>query len=254
MAQNLQVLPVACLRDNYAYLVFDWGGTGDAVVVDPSEAGPVSAELEQRGLRLAAILNTHHHHDHVGGNLELAARYGCPVFAHTSDAHRVPGFSRGLEDAEVFVIAGFDVKVLHIPGHTLGAIAYCFEGACLTGDTLFCGGCGRLFEGTAAMMHESLERLVRELSDETLVYCGHEYTESNLAFAMRVLPHPVLEERLSRVKAERAAGRFCASATMKLEKATNPFLRCHLPEMKELLEKSTAAEAFAELRRRKDVA
>lgn len=229
----MRILPVPCLSDNYAYLVVP-DGQDIAGVVDPSEAGPVLAALERHGLRLGAILCTHHHGDHVGGNEELCARLGpLPVLGHQSDLERgrIPVQTRGLSDGERFFILGLSVQVLHIPGHTLGAVAYHFDlhGVVFTGDTLFLGGCGRLFEGTPAMMHTSLARLAA-LPGETRVYCGHEYTLRNLEFAAAVEPdNAEIPLRRSRVQQLRDAGQPSVPGTMAEELRTNPFLRVEVP-------------------------
>jgi hydroxyacylglutathione hydrolase len=248
------ICPIPCLRDNYAYLVFDPDGDGECVVVDPSEAAPVQREVDRRGLRLVGILNTHHHWDHVGGNLELAARQELAVIAHHSDRERVPGMTRPLEDQAEFAIAGLCFSSLHVPGHTLGAVAYLVGEVCFTGDTLFCGGCGRLFEGTPAQMRDSLCRVLGALPDSTQIYCGHEYTESNLRFAHELLAEDATLSRLREVQMQRARGAFCASASLGLERATNPFLRCHLPTLQQALGQPDALTAFTELRRLKNQA
>ena len=144
----MRVHIVPCLQDNYAYLVHA-EGRKEALVVDPSEAAPVIAAAEREGLVIVGILNTHHHWDHVGGNEELVRlRGGLPVFGHQSDAGRIPLFERGLRDGESFEAAGLGFRVMHVPGHTSGALAYIAHDAVFTGDTLFAAGCGRLFEGT----------------------------------------------------------------------------------------------------------
>src|SRR5271165_7103355 len=152
----MRVIPVPCLSDNYAYLVTA-DGARDAFVVDPSESAPVVAALEQTGLHLVAIVNTHHHPDHVGGNEGLIAKLGpMPVYAHASDEGRVPAQTERVEEGKGFDVAGLHLDPLHVPGHTTGAVAYVVDGGVFTGDTLFVAGCGRLFEGTPAMMHRSL--------------------------------------------------------------------------------------------------
>lgn len=247
-------MPVPCLRDNYAYLVFDPDGEGDAVVIDPSEAEPVLSALNEHGLSLRAILNTHHHWDHVGGNLELKSALGVPIYAHRHDEARVPGITRLLDDGQSFDVFDLSFHVRHVPGHTLGAIAYSIGQVCFTGDTLFCGGCGRLFEGTAQQMHHSLTNVLGDLSDATIVYCGHEYTEKNLKFASEILESSRIRERLADVTARRKRGEFCASATLATERETNPFLLCHTAELQEALGQRTDLSTFAELRRLKDQA
>jgi hydroxyacylglutathione hydrolase len=228
----VQVTIIPCLSDNYAYLLTA-EGSRDAVVVDPSEAAPVQKELDRQGLRLVGILCTHHHADHVGGNSELVARYpGIPVYGYQSDRGRIPEQTVFLKHEEKLSIAGLDFQALHIPGHTLGAVAYVGHGAAFTGDTLFAAGCGRLFEGTPAMMYESLNVKLAKLSDETRVYCGHEYTASNLKFAAHVEPgNEAVKAKAARVAQLRAAGQPTVPSTIADERATNPFMRCDSPEI-----------------------
>jgi len=246
------IVPVPCLRDNYAYLIRN--GSGGALVVDPGEAEPVEEALEREGLELSGILCTHHHRDHVGGNEELA-QGGVEVVGHVSDRHRIPALTRTVEDGDVLELAGLRLSILHVPGHTLGAIAYLVDGVLFSGDTLFCAGCGRLREGTFAQLHGSLSRLVRTLSADTVVYAGHEYTESNLRFAHAVEPDNVeIQERSARVTERRRQGLFCAAATLGEELSTNPFLRVHLPAVGRAvgLEHADPAQVFRALRSWKD--
>lgn len=226
------VTVIPCLRDNYAYLLRA-PGSRDAVIVDPSESQPVLEELAKQDLRLAGILCTHHHLDHVGGNEALAQRYpGVPVYGHESDRGRIPAQSQFLAHGQIFAVAGLDFGVLHIPGHTLGAIAYVGHGAAFTGDTLFAAGCGRLFEGTPAMMYESLNEKLGALPDDTLVYCGHEYTLANLRFAAHVEPGNAAVQAKARRAAElREQGQPTVPSTIADERATNPFMRCTSPEL-----------------------
>lgn len=243
---------VPCLADNYAYLIPN--GAGGALVVDPGEAEPVRVALAQRGLELAAILCTHHHRDHVGGNAQLW-RPGVEVVAHATDRDRVPHLTRTVEDGELFEVAGVSLRALHVPGHTSGAVAYWMDDALFTGDTLFCAGCGRLFEGTAADLHASLCKLVATVPKDTIIYCGHEYTEKNLRFAAAVEPeNPDVARRLARVREARRAGHFCAAATVAEELATNPFLRVDRPEVGRSvdLDDGQPERVFAALRRWKD--
>jgi hydroxyacylglutathione hydrolase len=228
----MRVVPVPCLGDNFAYLVFA-AERQEALVVDPSEAGPVLAALEREGLSLSAIFNTHHHWDHVGGNEELCRRFpGLRVFGHTSDAGRIPEQTERVEEGEQIGAAGLDFSILHIPGHTLGAVAYVGNGAVFTGDTLFAAGCGRLFEGTPAMMHESLNVKLASLPDETRVYFGHEYTRNNLRFAEDVEPsNRDVREKAERVAQMLARGEHSTPSTIVEEKRTNPFLRVDRPEI-----------------------
>jgi hydroxyacylglutathione hydrolase len=239
----MEVTPVPCLRDNYAYLVRA-DGREEALVVDPSEAGPVLDTAENAGLKIVAILNTHHHWDHVGGNEELLQRLGpLPVYGHASDDGRIPGQTVKLAHGDTFEVAGLEVRVLHIPGHTLGAVAYVTGGAVFTGDTLFAAGCGRLFEGTPAQMYTSLNETLAALPDDTLVYCGHEYTESNLRFALHVEPgNAAARKKSERVAELRARGEPTVPSTLGEERQTNPFMRCDSQQIIESMSERLGAE------------
>ena len=188
----------------------------------------MATAIADAGLGLVAILNTHHHWDHVGGNEELLQNNPkLSVYAHTSDAHRVPGITHPVEHGSDFEVAGMTFGVLHIPGHTTGAVAYTVEDCAFTGDTLFAAGCGRLFEGTPAMMYESLNVTLAGLPRATRIYCGHEYTASNLAFALTLEPdNPKLIDKKASVEALRAQGKPSVPTTLEEEFATNPFMRC----------------------------
>jgi hydroxyacylglutathione hydrolase len=228
----MQVTIVPCLSDNYAY-VLRAPGSQRAVVVDPGEAAPVERALERLGLTLGAVLATHHHGDHVGGTRELAQRFpGLKVYGHVSDQGRIPEQSELLQHGDEFQVEGLSFRALHIPGHTRGALGYFGEGAVFTGDTLFAGGCGRLFEGTPAQMYESLNVTLGALPDDTQVYCGHEYTASNLRFAAHVEPgNAAVNAKVARVAEQRARGEATVPSTLAEEKATNPFLRCSSAEI-----------------------
>lgn len=237
----LTVTPVPCLLDNYAYLLRD-EVSGVVAVVDPSDAAAVEKALDERGWSLSSILNTHHHWDHVGGNESLKRRYNARVVCSQYDRWRVPGVDQALGEGEVFSLGKSEARILEVPGHTLGAIAYYFEQAraVFTGDTLFSAGCGRLFEGTAANMWESLGRL-RELPDDTLLYCGHEYTRNNLKFALSLDPESKeLRRKLAEVESLCRNGKPTIPSTMGEEKRLNPFLKAADPKR------------FAEIRSRKD--
>ena len=248
---TVEIAVVPCLRDNYAYLV----KAGDScAVVDPSEPGPVTAALEARGWRLSHILNTHHHLDHTGGNLALKQATGALVVGPGKDAARIPGLDVGVDEASGWEFAGLPVQILEVPAHTRGAITFVIDGNAFTGDTLFAMGCGRLFEGDPAMMWASLSKLMR-LPDTTKVWCGHEYTENNGRFALTLEPgNQALQERMKAVRAARDAGRTTMPSDIKLEKATNPFLRMASPEIRKALGMENAGEValFGEVRRRKD--
>ncbi|MDE2133071.1 MAG: hydroxyacylglutathione hydrolase [Alphaproteobacteria bacterium] len=245
----LRIEPVGCLADNYAYLV-----SGDAVcaVVDPSEPGPVETAL--KGRQLTHILNTHHHWDHTGGNGALKQTHGAVVVGPQKDRDRIPGIDVGVEGGRGWSFGAHPVRILEVPAHTRGAIAFVFPNAVFTGDTLFAMGCGRLFEGTPAMMHASLAKLMT-LPDDTQVYCGHEYTLNNARFALTLEPgNKDLQARMRAVAAARAKGEPTVPSSIGLEKRTNPFLRTSSAEIRAALnlETADAVEVFAEIRRRKD--
>jgi len=247
----VQVEIVPCLSDNYAYLM----KKGEhCAVLDPSEAGPVRTALDQLGWRPQFILNTHHHNDHVGGNLALKETYGAKIVGPGKDRARIPGLDIGVDEQSGWSFAGLPVKILEVPGHTRGAITFVIEGNAFTGDTLFAMGCGRLFEGDPPMMWASLSKLMT-LPDATRIYCGHEYTESNARFALTIEPNNArLAARMSEVKSVRAARQPTIPSTMGLEKETNPFLRPQSGEIRQRLgmEKDADVAVFAEVRRRKD--
>ncbi|HVK85253.1 MAG TPA: hydroxyacylglutathione hydrolase [Kofleriaceae bacterium] len=218
---SVRVVPVPCLKDNFAYLVIE----GDrAAVVDPSEAAPIEAALAREGVTLAAIWATHHHWDHTGGIGDLAAKHpGVDVVIGETDAAKTKHVTRTVKDGDELVFGPHRVRVIHNPGHTLGAVTYLVDGCAFTGDTLFAAGCGRVFEGDPAMMHASLMRLAA-LPPETRVYFGHEYTAANLRFAAAVEPQ-------SEAVAKRAAALPSPStpSTIGEERVTNPFLRAAEP-------------------------
>jgi hydroxyacylglutathione hydrolase len=230
----MRVVPVPQLVDNYAYLISDDGGS--TCVVDVAEADGVLAAAAAAGVSIDAVLSTHHHFDHVGGNEDLVAKRApaaVRVFGYAGDRDRIPCLTDPVEDGASFTIGALTARAIFIPAHTRGHVAYYFpdEGTVFTGDTLFAGGCGRLFEGDAAQMMASLSRLA-SLPDATLVYCGHEYTQRNLEFAALLEPgNQALVERRREVDHLRAAGKPTVPTTIGLEKRTNPFLRSDSPEL-----------------------
>lgn len=252
----LEIVQVPARADNYIYLLHD-AASNKTTVVDPADADPVKAELQRRGWGLDYILNTHHHNDHTGGNLALKRDYGCEIYGYGADATRIAGIDHRLKDGEQVRVGESQAQVLFVPGHTLGHIAYYFaqDKALFCGDTLFSLGCGRLFEGTPQQMHESLQKFAA-LPDDTRVYCAHEYTQSNGAFALTIEPHnPALCQRMGEVAALRAQGKPTVPSRLGQEKAANPFLRTDSPEIRQKLAMphASAVEVFAEIRHRKDV-
>jgi hydroxyacylglutathione hydrolase len=229
----VDVVPVPQLADNYAYLVID-PATGETGVVDCAEAPAVLAEVSKRKLKLTAVLATHHHFDHVGGNQDLAAAVpGIRIYGSAEEGGRIPAITHPVRDGDRVEVGPLQARVIFIPAHTSGHIAYHFEKekAVFTGDTLFAAGCGRLFEGDAAQMMRSLGRL-SSLPDETRVYCGHEYTEKNLRFAAQLEPgNRRLAEKLATVERLRREGQPTIPSTIADEKATNPFLRTDSAEL-----------------------
>jgi len=217
-----EILHIPAFKDIYIWLLVC---DGRAAVVDPGDAAPVIARLDEMQLRLETILITHHHDDHQGGVEELVARWQPRVFGPAGES--ITGCTDPLSGGETIDVLGQTVDVLPVGGHTRGHLAYYVPRAVFCGDTLFGAGCGRLFEGTPAQMSASLDRLAA-LPDDTKVYCAHEYTEANLRFAVAVEPENVaLRARVERVAALRAAGLPSVPSTLGEEKATNPFLRCN---------------------------
>jgi hydroxyacylglutathione hydrolase len=251
----LEIYQIPCLQDNYGFLVHD-PETGATATIDTPEVAPINQALAAKGWRLTHILNTHHHFDHAGGNEELKARWNCQVVGAAIDAERIPGIDVALADGDTLTLGSKQARIIEVPGHTSGHIAYYFaaDEVAFVGDTLFALGCGRLFEGTPQQMSESLAKIMA-LPDETTVYCAHEYTEANAAFAVTVEPaNPALQKRVKEIQALRAAGKPTVPTSIGLERATNPFVRSDSAELQAVLNLSGAEEVavFAETRRRKD--
>jgi hydroxyacylglutathione hydrolase len=239
MTVTAQSVPI--LSDNYAWLLRD-SDTGATAIVDPADAGPVIAAIERAGGRLDLILLTHHHADHVGGTDAVRARFGATVIGAAADAARLPPLDRAVKEGDRIALGNATGEVFETPGHTRGQIAFYFPdgGVLLSGDTLFSLGCGRLIEGTAAELFDSLHKFA-VLPGPTLVCCGHEYTESNARFALSVDPgNAALNARAAEVHRLRAAGQPTVPSTIAGELAANPFLRA--PDVTTL----------AQLRARKD--
>lgn len=250
-----EIVRIPCFNDNYVWLVRE-AVSGLVAVVDPADPGPVRAALEQRRWTLTHILNTHHHADHVGGNLELKTRTGCTIVGPRADRERIPGIDVALGDGERWALGAEEAVIFDVPGHTRGHIAFWFGGAkaLFCGDTLFLLGCGRLFEGTPAQMWTSLGKL-RALPDDTQVYCAHEYTQSNARFARHADPdNDALARRSAEIDAMRARGEATVPAALGVEKATNPFLRADDPALARAqgLDARDPVAVFAQLRKAKD--
>ncbi|QKJ35810.1 hydroxyacylglutathione hydrolase [Pseudomonas sp. MPDS] len=252
----IQISALPAFTDNYIWLLQDHA-TQRCAVVDPGDATPVQAWLDAHpGWVLSDILITHHHHDHVGGVQALKNATHATVYGPASE--NIPARDVALQDNDQLSVLGWDFDVYAVPGHTLGHIAYYHHGLLFCGDTLFAAGCGRLFEGTPAQMHQSLSRLA-SLPEDTLVYCTHEYTLSNLRFAAAVEPgNPDIAARLEKVSQQRNSGVMTLPSTLALEKLTNPFLRTAETSVKQKADErngqrnQTPSEVFAALRAWKD--
>jgi hydroxyacylglutathione hydrolase len=254
----VEIVTVPCLRDNYAYLLRAPGG--ETAVIDAPEAAPIIAALEARGWGLDWIWLTHHHADHVAGVAALRARFGARVAGCAADAARLPALDLAVSEGQTLALGSARATVMDVSGHTLHHVAYHVAGegdepgAVFTGDSLFVLGCGRVFEGTHAMMWGGLAKLAR-LPPRTTVWCGHEYTLSNARFARTVEPdNAALAEQAAEHEGARAEGRPTVPTTIGRELAANPFLRAAEAPLKAAvgLAGADAAAVFAEVRRRKD--
>ena len=251
----LELVTIPCLADNYAYLIRN-PATRETALIDAPEAAPILAALKEKGWSLATVFLTHHHDDHVEGVAEIVAATGARVLGAKADAHRLPPLDRALVEGDTISVGGEVGQVIDVSGHTMGHLAFLFPQSKLafTADSLMSGGCGRLFEGTPATMYASLAKLAA-LPGDTLICSGHEYTASNLRFAMTIEPqNPALLARVARVAEARAKGEATVPSLLSDEMATNPYLRAHLPQVKAAVGKTgaTDAEVFAEIRARKD--
>ncbi|XP_031130786.1 hydroxyacylglutathione hydrolase 2, mitochondrial-like isoform X1 [Ipomoea triloba] len=256
VSSTLQIELVPCLKDNYAYLLHDVD-TGTVGVVDPSEAVPIIDALSRSNRNLTYILNTHHHYDHTGGNIELKARYGAKVIGSRPDKERIPGIDIALRDGDKWMFAGHEVLVFETPGHTQGHISFYFPGSrsIFTGDTLFSLSCGKLFEGTPDQMLASLRKIML-LPNDTNIYCGHEYTLSNSKFALSIEPgNQELQSYAAQITNLRKKGLPTIPTTLEKEKLCNPFLRTFSMEIRKSLnipDSADDAEALKVIRQAKD--
>lgn len=254
---TLEVAMAPIFADNYAYFLRD-AATGTTAAIDPGDAVACSDALDALGWGLDWILITHHHADHIDGVAELKKETGAKVLGAAADAHRLPPLDQTVAPGDAFMLGESPLEIIDAPGHTVGLIAYYAPkaAALFCADSLFALGCGRLFEGTAAQMWETLRRF-STLPDETRVFCGHEYTLSNARFAVTVDPeNAALKDRAAQIEALRAKGAPTIPSTIGQEKATNPFMRADQPAVQAAvgLPGADAAAVFAEIRRRKDAA
>ena len=227
------VTPIPCLTDNYAYIIND-NNFKNVGVIDPSEAQPIIAFLKKKNLKLNYVLNTHHHFDHIGGNIELKKMYDAKIIGFDGDKHRIPGIDITLKDNEKWSFGNSTVKILHIPGHTLGHICFFFdkEGVAFTGDTLFSLGCGRIFEGDHKQMLKSLNK-IKKLPKNTKIYCGHEYTYKNAEFCIKYDKKNVnLIKYFEKIKKLRSNGLPTVPSILEDELKSNIFLRCDQNDLK----------------------
>ena len=236
---RVEIIP--CLQDNYSYLIID-DNNHSACVIDPSESGPIISFLENKDLKLKYILNTHHHYDHIGGNIDLKNKYESIIVGFKGDSERIPGIDILLEDNQVWKAENFEAKIIHIPGHTSGHICFHFfkEKIIFTGDTLFSLGCGRLFEGSYEEMFESLNK-IKVLPKETKIYCGHEYTLNNAKFCIKYdSKNKELQKKIEKIEKQLDKGIPTIPSTLKEELECNIFLR------------AKDVESFSKLRDLKD--
>ncbi|WP_417592750.1 hydroxyacylglutathione hydrolase [Parasphingorhabdus sp.] len=239
----LEIIRIPVLSDNYIWLVHE-AESGETMVVDPAVAEPVLAEADRRGWKITQIWNTHWHPDHTGGNAAIKDATGCLITGPAAEQERIPTLDRLVKEGDTVKLGEVIAEVIDVPAHTAGHIAFYIpsENVAFVGDTLFAMGCGRLFEGTAEQMYDNMRKL-ESLPDNTKVYCAHEYTQSNGEYALVAEPDNfALKERMAEVLTLRARGEPTVPTTIKLERATNPFMRAATVE--ELAARRTAKDNF----------
>ncbi len=252
---DLQIEQINCLSDNYGYLVHD-PKSGETACIDTPETAPILDRLAQKGWDLSYIWNTHHHYDHAGNNLEIKQATGCQIIGPAGEADKIPGIDRAVDDGDTVQLGAHQAHILNVGGHTLGHIAYHLPATAhaFVGDSLFALGCGRVFEGTMTQMWNSLQKLAA-LPRETQIFCAHEYTAANAAFAATIDPdNENLQQRIAEITALRAQNQPTVPTDIGLELATNPFLRAADANIRQNLNMVDASDAdvFAEIRARKD--
>ena len=251
----MQITPISCLTDNYAYIIND-KNSKTVGVVDPSEAQPIISFLKNENLKLNYILNTHHHFDHIGGNVELKKIYNAKVVGFNDDKNRIPGIDIMLKNDEQLNFGNSIIKIIHIPGHTLGHICFFFENEkiAFTGDTLFSLGCGRIFEGDHKQMLASLNK-IKKLPINTKIYCGHEYSYKNAEFCMKYDNENIdLKKKFKKIKQLRLKDLPTIPTILEEELKSNIFLRCDQNDVKTNLnmKNHTDLEVFSKVRDLKD--
>ncbi len=251
----IEIKQIPMLSDNYSYLLIDQE-TRITVCVDPADSKEILKILKNLKINLNFIMNTHHHHDHVGGNMQLKEEYNCKIIGSFSDKNRIPGIDITLKDNEFFKIGNSEFKVIETSGHTIGHVSYYFkeDNSLFCGDTLFSLGCGRIFEGSYQQMMESILK-IRSLPDDTLIYCGHEYTLSNAKFAFHLNPSDkALEERVIEIEEQRDKKNATIPARLGEEKKFNPFLNFDNQEYLKMIgvNNESNLECFTKIRTMKD--
>ena len=252
---KLEIQQFPCLSDNFGVLIHDSAANLTASI-DAPEAGTVARALDEKGWRLTHILTTHHHADHTGGNLALKEQTGCKIVGPRAEQAKIPGIDEVVGEGDRFQFGSFEMRVLDTPGHTAGHITYWCPSASVAfaGDTLFAIGCGRVIEGNAQMMWQSLQKLMA-LPKDTVVYCGHEYTQANARFALTIEPeNEALQKRAQEVDQRRAAGKPTLPTNIGIELETNPFLRPHVAAIQQRLGMVGKPDwqIFGEIRERKN--